>query len=64
MANEFRKNQAVDFTIENDGRLIGHVRVKPNAMLWSPPNAKNTWYGVSLEEFSRFVMQNGRRQRH
>ncbi|HEY5070901.1 MAG TPA: hypothetical protein VII63_02615 [Caulobacteraceae bacterium] len=50
---------------ENKARL-GTIRIKPNAILWAPWNAKanKKWFGVTLEEFSAFAEKLNKKQAH
>ena len=60
--NSFRPRKFEDFEIvDDDNKVVGHVRVKPSGVLWAPSNAK-IWYGVSLKEFSAFMESNGKKQ--
>jgi len=50
--NSFRPRKFEDFEIvDDDNRVVGHIRVKPSGVLWAPSNAK-VWYGVSLARCS------------
>jgi hypothetical protein len=61
-ANSFRPRKFEDFEIvDEDDKVVGHIRVKPSSVLWAPSNAK-TWYGVSLKLFAAFMEHNGKRQ--
>lgn len=60
-ANRFKARELEDFTIENDGKVIGHIRVKPSGILWAPRDSKK-WYRISLEDFAAFAEENGTRQ--
>jgi hypothetical protein len=60
--NRFTPEKFHDFTIVDDnGKFVGHIRVKPSGILWAPSNSKK-WYGVSLDTFAKFMEDNGRRQ--
>jgi hypothetical protein len=60
--NSFRPKKFEDHEIVDEyGKVVGHVRVKPSGILWSPKNGKD-WYGVSLAEFAEFVVTNGKKQ--
>ena len=60
--NSFRPRKFEDFEIvDDDNRVVGHVRVKPSGVLWAPSNAK-IWYGVSLKEFASFMESHGKKQ--
>lgn len=60
--NSFRPRKFEDHEIvDADGKVVGHIRVKPSGVLWSPANGKD-WYGISLAKFSKFVEDNGKKQ--
>jgi hypothetical protein len=60
--NSFKPAKFEDHTIvDADNKVVGHVRVKPSGVLWSPKNGKD-WYGVSLAEFAEFMENNGKKQ--
>jgi hypothetical protein len=61
--NNFRPRKFEDFEIV-DGvqKVVGHIRVKPSGVLWAPANSK-LWYGVSLDQFSKFMESTGRKQK-
>jgi hypothetical protein len=61
--NSFRPRKFEDHEIvDADSRVVGHVRVKPSSILWSPKNGKD-WYGIPLEVFADFLETRGRKQR-
>ena len=61
--NAFRPRKFHDHVIVNStGNVVGHIRVKPSGVLWSPSNGK-VWYGLSLRKFADFIEQNGRPQK-
>lgn len=60
--NSFRPKKFEDHEIvDAEGKVVGHIRVKPSGVLWSPANGKG-WYGVSLAAFAKFVEENGEKQ--
>jgi hypothetical protein len=60
--NSFRPRKYEDHEIvDASNKVVGHIRVKPSGILWSPKNGKD-WYGVSLAAFAKFVEENGRKQ--
>ena len=60
--NSFRPRKYEDHEIVDDkNKVVGHVRVKPSGILWSPKNGKD-WYGVSLADFATFMENNGKKQ--
>jgi hypothetical protein len=60
--SSFAPKNFEDHTIvDTDGKIIGHVRVKPSTILWSPKNGKD-WYGVSLKAFGDFAVESGKKQ--
>ena len=61
--NSFRPRKYEDHEIvDEDNRVVGHIRVKPSSVLWSPKDGKN-WYGVSLEAFAKYIEENGKKQK-
>ncbi len=61
--NNFSPRKFEDHTIVDDnGKVVGHVRVKPSGILWAPANAK-TWYGLGLVEFAEYMLANGKKQK-
>jgi len=59
--NSFRPRKFEDHEIvDGAGKVVGHIRVKPSGVLWSPKNGKD-WYGVSLASFSDFMENSGKR---
>ena len=60
--NSFRPRKYEDHEIvDANNKVVGHIRVKPSGILWSPKNGKD-WYGVSLTEFAAFIETNGKKQ--
>jgi hypothetical protein len=60
--NSFSPSKVQDHTIvDADRKVVGHVRVKPSGILWSPRDGK-IWYGVSLDDFARFAVEKGKKQ--
>ena len=63
MKNRFSPGKYYDHRIvSEDGEVVGYIRVKPSGVLWAPKNAR-LWYGVSLQKFSDFMEQEGKRQK-
>lgn len=61
--NSFRPTKFSDHEIiDSEGKVVGHIRVKPSGVLWSPKNGKD-WFGVSLAEFATFLETNGKKQK-
>ena len=61
--NAFRPRKCEDHLIvDGDNKVLGHVRVKPNGIHWSPKNSKD-WYGVSLADFAEFMEKNGAKKK-
>ncbi len=60
--NSFRPRKYEDFEIVDENeKVVGHIRVKPSGVLWAPSNAR-AWYGVSLDEFKEYMEKSGKRQ--
>jgi len=61
--NSFRSQKFYDLEIVNDsGEVVGNVRVKPSGILWAPKGS-HSWYGVSLDDFAKFALANGKKQK-
>lgn len=61
--NSFRPRKFEDHEIvDDDGMVVGHIRVKPSGILWAPYNSK-VWYGVSLNQFADWIEDKGKRQK-
>jgi len=59
--NSFRPNKFEDHEIvDGNNNVVGHIRVKPSGILWSPKNGKD-WYGISLADFAAYVEVNGKK---
>ena len=57
--NSFAQPKLQDHTIlDADGKVVGHVRVKPSGMLWAPRDSK-VWYRLSLEQFAAHAVSIG-----
>ncbi len=57
--NSFRPKKFEDHEIVDSGsKVVGHIRVKPSGILWSPKNGQD-WYGISLSKFSVFMEEHG-----
>ena len=63
MNNKFEPSKYHDHRIvAEDGTVVGHIRVKPSGVLWSPKSAK-VWYGLSVEKFGGLMVEKGKRQK-
>lgn len=61
--NSFRPRKFVDHEIvDSNKRVVGHVRVKPSGILWSPADGQD-WYGISLSAFAKHLEENGKKQK-
>jgi len=61
--NSFRSEKFYDLEIVNDGgEVVGNVRVKPSGVLWAPKGS-HFWYGVPLDDFARFALEHGKKQK-
>lgn len=63
MAKQNRKRfkllESQDFTIEDDTGIIGHIRVKPSAVLWKPVGAQQ-YYRLALDKLAELATQHGK----
>jgi hypothetical protein len=61
--NNFKPRKFEDHEIVDQlGKVVGHIRVKPSGVLWAPSNSRD-WYGLSLEDFAAYMKENGKRQK-
>ena len=61
--NSFETKKFEDFKIvDAGGETVGHIRVKPSGVLWSPKGA-HVWYGLALAKFSEIMEAQGKRQK-
>ncbi|MGM8228722.1 hypothetical protein ACSV5M_19235 [Cellvibrio sp. ARAG 10.3] len=59
--NSFRPKKYEDHEIlDSEGKVVGHIRVKPSGVLWSPKNGKD-WYKLSLAKFAEIAETQGRK---
>ena len=57
--NSFDAPKAHDFTIRDNKGVVGHVRVKPNAIAWKPKSGK-AYQQITLDQLAAFAAENGR----
>lgn len=61
--NSFRSQKFYDLEIVSEaGEVVGNVRVKPSGILWAPKGS-HSWYRVSLADFEKFALANGKKQK-
>jgi hypothetical protein len=60
-SKEFRRPQSEDFEIMEQGTKVGTVRIKPSGILWKP-KGKHSWFGLTVEEFSKLAEKHGKEQ--
>ena len=58
-AMSFDAPKAHDFTIRDNKGVVGHVRVKPNAIAWKPKSGK-AYQQITLDQLAAFAAENGR----
>ena len=57
--NSLRRPELVDTQIEDEnGKLVGTVRVKPTCILWARTEAKK-WRRISLAKFIEWIETEG-----
>lgn len=56
MPNHFREPNHTDILFNSaQGRLIGTLRIKPNAVAWKPANAQR-FQAVNLSQFTTWIL--------
>ena len=59
--NSFQPKKYEDHEIlDSERKVVGHIRVKPSGILWSPKNGKD-WYKLSLTKFAEIAESQGTR---
>src|SRR5258706_10832073 len=58
MAKEFSARQLEDFEIQEDGEVVGTLRVKPSGVLWAPKGS-HYWYRVGIDQFGDYAKEKG-----
>jgi hypothetical protein len=56
-----QRAQSEDFAIMDDGKKVGEVRIKASGLLWKA-KGKQSWFGVTIEQFANFAETNGKEQ--
>ena len=51
MVKSIKRAEFEDFDIEDAGKMVGSVRIKPSGILWRP-KGKHSWFGVNIEQFA------------
>lgn len=60
--NSFAPKKYEEHTlVDADNKVVGHIRVKPSGILWSPKNGK-AWYGLGLDDFAAILEREGKKQ--
>ncbi|MCX7092025.1 MAG: hypothetical protein NTY50_01050 [Methylobacter sp.] len=60
--NSFRPHKFEDHEIvDGDNKVVGHIRVKPSGILWSPANGRD-WHGISLSQFANYMEAHGKKK--
>ena len=61
--NSFRPKKYEDHEIiDATNKVVGHIRVKPSGILWSPKSGKD-WFGINLADFANYLETNGKKQK-
>ncbi len=61
--NSFRLGKFADFEIvDAQEEVVGHVRVKPNGILWAAKGSR-VWHGLTLDKFGELAEQHGKKQK-
>lgn len=58
-AKTFATPKFQEFTIRDNSGVVGHVRVKPNAVAWKPKSAK-AYQQISMDQLAAFAAEHGR----
>ena len=56
MRNSFKSGKYHEETIvDENGRVVGTIRIKPNAILWKPKGGRKKFYAVPLMKFAGWI---------
>lgn len=59
--NSFRPKKYEEHEIvDSENKVVGHIRVKPSGVLWSPKNGKD-WYSIPLAKFAAYAEEHGKK---
>ncbi len=56
----FNAPTSQDFTIRDDSGVIGHLRIKPNAVAWKPKSQQD-YDQITLDQLALFAAANGKK---
>lgn len=61
----FRASDFVEEVIQDKDGVFGTIRIKPSTVMWKPKHAKGgkPYYGISIERFEAWIMQNGKQMK-
>jgi hypothetical protein len=59
MAKKFKEPVSYDHEIVDNNGKVGEIRVKPSTLLWKAKGA-HSYKGVSIEDFEKWIMENGK----
>jgi len=54
----FKAPQSSDFTIQDDGKTIGHIRVKPSSIMWKDKSSQS-YKKLTLSKFAELCEKHG-----
>lgn len=57
---EFVAPKFQDFTIRDEDGIVGHIRIKPNAIAWKPKGQHKTFNQISIEQFADYAFDEGK----
>ena len=55
---EFKMPLHSKFTITENGKVVGHVKVKPSGISWRPASAQK-WFQLTSEDFGKLAEEHG-----
>ncbi len=56
MKNSFRNsNYHEETVVDENNKVVGTIRIKPNAILWKPKGGKKKFYAVPLLKFADWI---------
>ena len=55
VVNSMSPAEVVSIVVDEDNKVVGTIRIKPNAILWKPRAGKKDFYAVPLQKFADWI---------
>ena len=58
---KFAAPKSQDFSILDNSGVVGHLRIKPNAVAWKAKSSKGGYDQLTIEQFAALAAEHGRK---